>query len=272
MATTAIPHPLLATATLGEGPESVVLLHGFLGSGKNLRSLAQRWAERAPGRHRFLMMDLPGHGDSPALGPDSDLDALARDVLDAASAAGATDPLYICGHSLGGRVGLAAVRRAPDRVRQVTLLDITPGPIALAASDSRAVLDILVRAPDEVPDRKTMRQHLIGQGLSPGIADWLLMNLEGSPGGVVPGSYRWRFDRQALDRLHVRFTREDLWAVVEQRAVPLRAIRGERSRYLPDADAQRLRENGCPVDTLPEAGHHLHVDALPQLVELLAAD
>lgn len=265
MATPA-PTKLLATVPFAEGPQTVVLLHGFLGSGKNLRSLAQRWSEAAPGRHRFLLIDLPGHGESPPLTRDSDLDAIARDVLASASAAGGQDPLIICGHSLGGRVALAAARRAPDRLRQVIMLDITPGPIALADSESRAVLDILVRAPDEVPDRKTMRQHLIAQGLSPGISDWLLMNLEGSP-----GSYHWRFDRQALDALHARFTAEDLWSVVENRAVPLRAIRGGRSRYLPDIDAQRLRNSGCPVDTLPEAGHHLHVDALPQLVELLAA-
>ena len=251
--------------TVGDGPRPVVLLHGFLGSAKNLRTLAQRWDARLPGQHRFLLADLRGHGDSPALDFTSNLDVLANDVLLTAAAAGVSGSFEICGHSLGGGVALAAARLAPARLRQVTMLDITPGPMDPAFSESRGVLDVLVRAPDQAPDRRTMRAYLTGEGLSPGLADWLLMNLEGSPAG-----YRWRFDRRALDLLHDRFIREDLWPVIDAHAVPVRAIRGGHSSYLPDPDAQRLQDAGCPVDTLPEAGHFVHVDALPELVELLA--
>ena len=263
----ATPQAPLATTTLGTGNEAVVLLHGFLGSAKNLRTLAQRWEERRPGRHRFLLADLRGHGDSPPLDDQSSLDVMAADVLSAATLSGLADPFTICGHSLGGRVALAAAEQAPARVRQVVLLDITPGPIDPTRSESRRVLDILVRAPEEAPDRRTMRGFLVGEGLSPGLSDWLLMNLAGTP-----GAYRWRFDRQALDRLHDRFSRADLWDVVEQGEVPVWAIRGERSSYLPAADIERLQAAGVRVDTLAAAGHHVHVDALPELVELLATE
>ena len=34
---------ILSSIRLGDGPAHAVLLHGFLGSGRNLRGLAQRW-------------------------------------------------------------------------------------------------------------------------------------------------------------------------------------------------------------------------------------
>jgi len=46
---------------IGAGDHPTVLLHGFLGSGKNLRSLAQRWAEGAGTR-------VAGRGDGPVSG------------------------------------------------------------------------------------------------------------------------------------------------------------------------------------------------------------
>jgi pimeloyl-ACP methyl ester carboxylesterase len=251
---------------LGEGPRGVVLLHGFLGSGKNLRTLAQRWLERAPD-HRFLVPDLRGHGTSPALAPDSDLSALAADVMDTARERGLPARPKLVGHSLGGRVALAGLRREPRWASDVVLLDITPAPIDAQATDTRRVLDLLRAAPDSAPDRRTMRAALTGQGLSGPIADWLLMNVEADDSGV----YRWRIDRAALDTLHARFTGEDLWPVVEAHAAPLRAIRGGRSSYLSDADAARLHAAGVPVDTIPDAGHHLHVDALEPLVDLLTS-
>ena len=48
---------LLEHFVVGAGEAPTLLLHGFLGSGRNLRSLAQGWSARDPGR-RFLVLDL----------------------------------------------------------------------------------------------------------------------------------------------------------------------------------------------------------------------
>jgi pimeloyl-ACP methyl ester carboxylesterase len=253
----------LASYRIGTGARSTVLLHGFLGSGKNLRSLAQRWSERDPER-AFLILDLTGHGASPPLPPDAGLVTLAGDVQETMAAEGMAAAALV-GHSLGGRVALALAEAAPEAVTEVVLLDITPGPIDDRLSASRRALEVLLRAPDQAPDRRTLRAFLVDGGLSPGTADWLVMNVR-----LEDGQARWTFDRRALDRLQARISADDLWPVVERRTVPVRCIRGERSGYVTDADVARLQAAGCPVDTLAGAGHELHVEALEALVDCLS--
>jgi esterase len=263
----------LASYRVGTGPRVTILLHGFLGSGKNLKTLAQRWSQRAPSRS-FLIPDLPGHGASPPpeinlgapAGGEINLGALAVPVLDTAVAEGGAGPFEVVGHSLGGRVGLAALRDSPDLVTGVVLLDISPGPMDAIRSESRRVVEVLVSAPAEAADRRDLRRYLteVG-GLTAAVADWLLMNVR-----QEGGRYRWTFDRARLAALHDRISGEDLWAVVEGAHARVRCARGGRSRYVPPEDARRMESIGCEVHTIASAGHYLHVDALDELVDWLS--
>lgn len=254
---------MLTTIRIGEGHTPVLLLHGFLGSGRNLSSFARRWSLLDPSRS-FLLPDLPGHGTSPGVGDETSLGDIARAALRTARAAGFEGPVEWVGHSFGGRVSLAAVLEIPEAVRSVTLLDIGPGPIPVGTSESAQVLEKLLRAPERSPDRETMRRFLLDQGLSQHLTEWLLMNLVHSEEGYV-----WRIDREALRRMHERLNRIDLWEAVERRTVPMRCIRGGRSPYVTEEDKARLERAGCPVATVEGAGHFVHVDAPDRLLALV---
>jgi esterase len=254
----------LAAYRLGTGARGTVLLHGFLGSGRNLRPLAQRFSQGDPGR-TVLVPDLRGHGASPALPDGATLATLARDVLETARLEGLTGPLSLVGHSLGGRVALAAAGLAPDQVRDLVLLDIAPGPLHGSRSDNRSVIDALLSAPAEAPTRRALRDHLLAAGLDQETADWLVMNAR-----TEGDRCRWSLDRQALDQLGERTGAEDVWEVVERRAVPIRCVRGDRSECVSEEDAVRFGAAGCTVITLP-GSHELHVDAPETLLAVLLA-
>ena len=258
---------ILSHFVIGDGPTSTVLLHGFLGTGRNLRSLATAWSAADPSR-RLLVPDLTGHGTSPALPPDATLGSVARDVLETARGAGLSGPLDVAGHSLGGRVALALSQGAPDAVARVSLLDIAPSPIATAQSESTRVLEILLRAPARAADRRAMRAELTGQGLAGPLADWLLMNVEPDAEGGV----HWRFDREALAVFHGRVNGEDLWQALAHLGERARCLRAGRAHYVGDQDVARMEALGCPVETLPDAGHYVHVDAPDALLRWLTRD
>ncbi len=250
------------TSPGGAASQPVLLLHGFLGSGRNLASVARKLTQVRP-ELRVIVPDLTGHGGSPALPPGADLETLASDLLQLGRALSLPEPWLVIGHSQGGRAALEALRLAPERISQVVLLDIAPGPILV--SESAGPLRLLNEAPDSAPDRETFRTFFKDRGLSDGLTEWLLMNLVRD----AQDQFVWRFDRRALAGLHPRVNRQDLWPIVEQYGPRIRCIRGAKAPYVTDADVSRFEANGCRVDTLEDAGHFLHVDQPAKLLELL---
>jgi esterase len=256
---------VLAHVRAGAGRRPLVLLHGLLGSARNLSTLGRRLVDRDP-ELDVVTFDLRGHGASAPLPAGADASTLAADVLGSARALGLTPPLALVGHSLGGRVALWAARSEPASIRAVTLLDIPPGAVA-AAGEVGGLLEILLRMPDSFASRGQARAHLVATGVAPTLADWLLLNLGPAGEGV-----RWRVDRGALADLHRRVAVEDLWPVVEApRPWALSCVRGGASAFVTDGDARRLQAAGCPVTTIEGAGHFLHVERPDEVADAVAA-
>lgn len=234
----------------GQGHLDTVLLHGFLGSSKNLGVLVRGWND--PHR-RFWAIDLPGHGRSVPTEGELSLDRMAQEVwqtLDLSQ----VGSVRVLGHSLGGRVALVMRRQAKERVRGIDLLDITPGPIR--SSDADRILDALLAAPDHASSRQEMMKPLLDRGLPVPLVDWLSMNLQRTSAGV-----RWRIDRNQLQRFHQQFAPADLWDAVDLDPKGTRALVGAHSPYVPPADQEALHARGVAVDHVPEAGHFLHAEA-----------
>ena len=253
---------VLAHTVSGDGPRPLFLLHGFLGAGRNLASLARGLARRSPDR-RVVTLDLTGHGDSPALPPRPDLAVIARDVLDTGRAMDARAAWTLIGHSLGGRVALRAALIEPSALRHITLLDVTPSRRP-PGGEVAAIVKALIDAPARARDRQTFRTWFRQAGLVPAAIDWLLLNL------VHEGDeYRWRIDRPALAALYEEIGAEDLWPAIDgpRRPYGVHVIRAGASDHVPEADVARLRGAGCRVDTIDGASHFLHVDRPEELLD-----
>jgi pimeloyl-ACP methyl ester carboxylesterase len=160
-------------------------------------------------------------------------------------------------------VALRARQLSPASFGRLTLLDIAPGPIPPVANTLEPVLEAVLAAPDHTDGREPLRVWFTDRGISPAMADWLLMNLEPDPAGGL----RWRIDRPALAGLHARTRADDLWAAVELGAT--HTVRGGRSRFVSDADVARFAAVGVATDTLAGAGHFIHVDAQDALLDIL---
>lgn len=253
----------LTALRVGDGPQATALVHGYLGSGRNLWSLARAWSALDSSR-TFVLPDLTGHGDSPPFEPDADLRSMARDLLDTLVATGLPAPYSLVGHSLGGRVALALLDIDAASVRDVTLLDITPGAIGFAGREPTAVAEAFARVPASFTRREDARTALEAEGLSKPMVDWLLTNLR-----PVGDSFQWRVDRQALLDIRPAINAIDLWQVAECHPERIRCIYGSRSDYVQQADVDRLLALGCSVVTVRDAGHFLHVDRPKELLEAL---
>jgi 2-succinyl-6-hydroxy-2,4-cyclohexadiene-1-carboxylate synthase len=99
-------------------PATVVLLHGFAGTGRAWDGVIGA-LERE--RYRAIAPDLRGHGAAGAARPIN-FDACAADVL-----AVAPERFTLCGYSMGGRIALQVALEAPARVERVVLVATTAG-------------------------------------------------------------------------------------------------------------------------------------------------
>lgn len=106
----------LFSTTLGHGPD-IVLLHGW-----GLHSGVWEGVARAlSAQYRVTLIDLPGHGRSPAAPPGATLDDWADAVL------GAAPPRAVwLGWSLGGLLALHIAAAQPRRVAALALTAATP--------------------------------------------------------------------------------------------------------------------------------------------------
>jgi pimeloyl-ACP methyl ester carboxylesterase len=102
---------------LGEGPLTVLFVHGLSGCWQN-------WLENIPHyarTHRVVALDLPGFGGSPMPPWDISISAYGRLLHDFSKALGIGDCVVV-GNSMGGFVAAEAAIAAPDRFERLVLV------------------------------------------------------------------------------------------------------------------------------------------------------
>ncbi len=237
------------------------MLHGFLGSGRNLGALVRAWSKMDPDL-RFVQADLLGHGKSPPIPEGADLTTMAEAGLALLRQVAPEQQVWVVGHSIGGRVGLMMRDLEPQTVGRLSLLDIAPGPTR--GLPTTRIVDALMQAPERAESRAVYAHFFEERGLGSSLTAWLLMNLEHDE-----GDYTWRIDRDALVRFHVRSGGEDMWAIAAEHAEAIDCQIGGASQYVRAPDMAHFSELGIPLHTIAGAGHFIHVDAPDEVIEYL---
>jgi pimeloyl-ACP methyl ester carboxylesterase len=232
--------------TAGEGPPLVVL-HGFLGSADNWRSMS-----RSLGAHyKVLAVDLRNHGGSPH-SDDFDYDVMVGDLEEFIQRQKLTG-IRLLGHSMGGRVAMQFAIDNAQAVDKLVIVDMAPKPYG---SSQRNLLQAL-RGLD------LTRYHSYGEvdgALAAQVSDaalrqFLVKNLVRENGRL-----RWKIHLEALYRNYHKLGR----GLEPERPFdkPTLFIRGGQSNYIGDADMPLIQRifPRAELVSLAGAGHWVHVD------------
>jgi pimeloyl-ACP methyl ester carboxylesterase len=247
----------------GDGEPELVLVHG---GAQN----AHTWDTVALALDRPLVaLDLPGHGHSShrvdhAYWPAENAVALEIATRRLAPKAGA-----VVGMSLGGLSAVALTDRAPDLVRALVLVDVTPGVNREKASAIAQFIDgpEYFESFDEILERTvafnpTRTESSLRRGI--------LHNAVEDP----DGRWRWRYDLPRRgsgegDDGRIIPGLDTLWDAIARIEVPLTLARGALSPVVDDADVEELlrRKPDTRVVVFDGAGHSIQGDKPVELAE-----
>jgi pimeloyl-ACP methyl ester carboxylesterase len=234
-----------------------------------------------------LAIDLPGHGDSSWREDRAYTGTtLAPDV--AAAIETWTDrPQVLVGQSLGGLTAAAVAASRPDLVRELVVIDITPG---LDPNAGAAQIRAFFSGPTDWASRDEMVERALsfGFGGSPrAAARGVYFNSRIRPDGRAEWKHHFAHLANALadqpvaevvvetgaDAPHdavAAVLSEQGWHDLAAVSAPITLIRGDRG-YVSEADAATFAERvpGASVETVP-AGHNVQEDMPAELGRRIA--
>ncbi|PQD97393.1 alpha/beta hydrolase [Mycobacterium sp. EPG1] len=259
----------VAYRDVGDGDETLLLLHGMAGSSDTWRAVMPQLSKR----YRVIAPDLLGHGQSAKPRGDYSLGAFAawlRDLLDELGVTSVT----IVGQSLGGGVAMQFVYQHPDYCRRLVLIssgglgqDVGWTLRLLSAPGSELLLPAITLPP------------LIRAGEK--LRSWFSAVNVGSPRGAEMWS---AYSSLADSQTRQAFLRT-LRSVVDYRGqavsalnklhltseLPLMVIWGDQDRIIPVDHGFALDQHrpGCRIEVLDGVGHFPHVEKPDVVVDLL---
>ena len=119
---------------LGHGP-TVVFVHGLGGARMQWMPTVRKLITD----HHVVLVDLPGHGESPM--PDAFSFAACAAALDQVLAKQQGDSTVVVGHGLGGSIALMEAGAHPGRMRGLIMIDATlKPPMAVPDQQKKAFL------------------------------------------------------------------------------------------------------------------------------------
>lgn len=237
----------LAFETFGE-PNGcpIIILHGFLASSRNWRTIAQKLAVT----HRVYVLDMRNHGASPHV-DSMDYPGMAEDVL-AFMEKQELNKSYLLGHSMGGKVAMWFALHYPERVESLMVVDIAP---VNYQHNFDAMLHALKRLPlAQLTNRKQAEQHLSSAIPDLAFRQFLLQNLL-----LEDGTYYWRINLDIIQNTahNIVAFPEPHQQVFDQ---PVLFITGGNSAYV-DPDAVFVRFPRARIAEIPGTGHWLYVES-----------
>ncbi len=153
----------LKTTDLGRGPV-IVFVHGLGGS----RSGWMPTARKLIGKHRIVLVDLPGHGDSKDMVPDPFSLKDVAEALDAVLGKYNPDSTVIVAHGLGGIVSIQELASHPGRARGLLLVDAgLKSPVQIPDQEQKYFLEYMDKNYDQF---LTMLFKRMGRDSAQGVA------------------------------------------------------------------------------------------------------
>jgi pimeloyl-ACP methyl ester carboxylesterase len=232
----------------GQGKEAIVFIHGWTCD-------LTFWRGQAPvyQKHRALLVDLPGHGQSEKPEVSYTQERFAR-AIDAVMKKAGVDRAVLVGHSMGGPVALTFLRLFPAETKAIVFVDanVPQAPKDEAAKAAQAArLAPFLKSLHEPNYRETtgkMIESMFSDKTTPAMREEIRTKMSATPQHVLASAMEGMFAIEGLK-------------AGETYNLPVMAIAAGAPR--PDAEAQlhAAFPNLRKYEAWPGSGHFLMMES-----------
>lgn len=266
---------------LGENNKNVVaLLHGLLGDGANLKSLAQNYLSN----YKAYLPDHRNHGESPH-DPEHNYYVMSEDLKELFDKE-KISKAHVIGHSMGAKVAMKFTNLYPQLVDKLVIIDILPKKYApytpvfeamaevdLSVNERSSVIEALYKAFEADKRFAHFAGDISGEDLvryMRGISQFVGKNLKKKDGG----GFEWRVGLNEMLRNARTLSLNPEQNEIAPISHPTLIIRGLKSHYIQDEDVADLIPrffNRAKLVSIEGAGHMAHSDKPSECGEAVAA-
>ena len=243
-----------------------LIVHGIMGSSQNWLGAARTLIERFP-TWSIRLLDLPGHGASAHEDGVPELPAIASRVYSTLEE-DSWRPNILIGHSFGGKTMIELSMLYEPQQRDLWLLDAPM--IADTLVSGTQTIETILSVVDGLPSptsRQVVLDAFSAAGLDTGIGQWMNTNLR-----RVDSGFEWKIHTNFIRAALHDYLSRDYWSYLSNRSIhhTLHCVLAGRSSWWRGDNERRLRKlPRTHLHTLHRAGHWVHIDDLPGLVQCL---
>ncbi|WP_299797997.1 2-succinyl-6-hydroxy-2,4-cyclohexadiene-1-carboxylate synthase [uncultured Shewanella sp.] len=228
---------------------TLVMLHGFLGSKHDWDCLL---CDLLP--HFYcICIDLPGHGESPALPPGPSGFERVADMIQATLSSLSIERYHLLGYSLGGRIALHLAQAYPDKLLSLSLESSHPG---LQSEEQR--------------EARTRNDHLWSEKLASLPIESFLSQwyLQGVFAELTESKRQALIRKRSNNRSKALLTifestslakQQDLWHLPNQLQLPCHYFTGKDDSKFSAVASKWASIAGIQVHVIADAGHNVHL-------------
>jgi len=257
-----------------ENTHPLIILHGLYGSSDNWLNIGQQFAES----YKVFLIDQRNHGYSSH--SEKHNYHLMRDDLFEFMEQNSIDSATIIGHSMGGKTALFFAVDYPNKVDNLIVVDIAPGPYKSMTNPKTQslnhlnILNALYNLEtDKITNLRDADQALSEQIPFKRVRQFLLKNLKRNDAG----NFQWLLNVKAL--------RNELPSILEgidinqhtnnpiaiNKNYPVLFIKGEHSEYIGEDEKRDIKTlfPDAEIQTIKNAGHWVHAEQREKFITLV---
>ncbi len=232
----------------------IIILHGLYGSSDNWVTIAKKLASE----FRVIIPDQRNHGRS-FHAPEMNFEILTDDLYNFINELN-LNKVHLLGHSMGGKVASNYIKRYPENVDKLIMVDVSPfntKPSKKVIKFHQLVISILCELNlEDYRTRQELKKDLTDKLFSPPLVDFLMKNFY----IATSGKFDSRINIQAIkENIDVILGDIDVDNIILNHAI---IIKGGDSDYFKINDFDNIRKKFPNIElaVIENTTHWLHAE------------